>query len=221
MKFIQLLLAGDALAAINYGRTHFHHFGEKNYPGRFNVSRARTVHWHDCRNQEINDSILVHKRNINLSLCWFVLAVKLDRDQTRVSKGFLFTFKDEFRKSTLYQVSVAYGTQGVCFIDGNFIVFMSAQQHYQWSWSYSLLWQVREQNGAHRMSYQLRSLLMKSWDTIQCLPVQCPKSKQPMKTLPWWCPVAMLSVKRVWHDYLETAELLQDSNVPIAPQSHP
>ncbi|KAL7313566.1 hypothetical protein PS15m_007301 [Mucor circinelloides] len=32
MKFIQLLLAGDALGAINYGRTHFQHFGEKNYP---------------------------------------------------------------------------------------------------------------------------------------------------------------------------------------------
>lgn len=33
MKFIQLLLAGGALEAINYGREHFHSFGEKNYPG--------------------------------------------------------------------------------------------------------------------------------------------------------------------------------------------
>ncbi|CEP19544.1 hypothetical protein [Parasitella parasitica] len=32
MKFIQLLLGGNALEAINYGRQHFHNFGEKNYP---------------------------------------------------------------------------------------------------------------------------------------------------------------------------------------------
>jgi hypothetical protein len=36
MKFIQLLLAGGALEAINYGREHFHNFGEKNYPGNSN-----------------------------------------------------------------------------------------------------------------------------------------------------------------------------------------
>jgi len=43
MKFIQFLLAGDALEAINYGRTHFQHFGEKNYPGRLKVSLVQTV----------------------------------------------------------------------------------------------------------------------------------------------------------------------------------
>lgn len=33
MRFIQLLLSGNAIDAINYGRTHFNSFGEKHLSG--------------------------------------------------------------------------------------------------------------------------------------------------------------------------------------------
>lgn len=35
MRFIQLLLSGNAIDAITYGRTHFNSFGEKHLSGIF------------------------------------------------------------------------------------------------------------------------------------------------------------------------------------------